>query len=484
MAGHGHHAHLDRDVTQLKPGAKTLGISLIVIGLVGVIAAAVTASSGQRFWFAYMTGFCAVTAVSCSGLIFMLIAHLVKSGWVTNVRRLQETIALNILVCFALAIPVIIVTLKQDKTIYSWAVPSDTPIVHHGEHHDEGHDKAHDAHAAPAEKAADAHEAKPEAAANAHGEKDSHAKADNHDTHAVDPYFQQAQVGPGVARAYDANIAEKRSFWLNPFFWSFRIIVYFGVLSGVVLYIYRHGIRQDHDGDVDHTYRNMNIAAPALLACALAVTFIAFDVFMTLDPHWFSTMFGVYFFASGTQAMWSIIALSVLILQARGYLRESVTEDNRHDIGKFMFAFIVFFAYIAYSQYMLQWYANLPEETFWFDKRGYSTAHPNGYSPLVIVLLIGRFVIPFLGFVSRWVKRSRFGLGFWAVWLLAMFAVDMYLVVQPEWSTIPHLGATEILAFGGISVLWVGNYIRQLATQPLRALHDPRTEEAVAIHNI
>lgn len=468
MAGHGHHAHLDRDLTQLKPGAKGVGLALIALGLAGVVAAAaLSIGHGQRFWFAYMTGFAAVTALSCAGLIFMLIAHLVRSGWITNVRRLQETIALNVLVAFVLAIPVIVVTLKEDKTIYSWAVPADTPVVHHGADHGTGHGDAHD----------DKHAGDTHAAADAHGKDDAH--------HAnVDPYFLQPQVAPGAQRDFDESIHTKRSFWLNPYFWAFRVVVYFAFLSAVALYVYRQGIRQDQDGDVDHTYRTMTISAPALLLSALAVTFIGFDVFMTLDPLWFSTMFGVYFFASGAQALWCVMAVTVLILQARGYLRESVTEDNRHDIGKFTFAFVVFFAYIAYSQYMLQWYANLPEETFWYDKRGYSTAHPNGYSPLVLVLLFGRFVIPFLGYVSRWVKRSRFGMAFWSVWLLVTFLVDMYLIVQPEWSVVPHLGAVEILAIGGILLLWVGNYIRQLASHPLRAINDPRRFEAVAIQNI
>ena len=255
-------------------------------------------------------------------------------------------------------------------------------------------------------------------------------------------------------------------------------------MSAMAWWYYSQSVKQDSDRRHRHLGRPQPDRRPADGRRALIVTFISFDVYMSLDPKWFSTMYGIYYFASGTQAMWAFMALTVLVLQARGYLTESVSVEHRHDIGKFLWAFIFFWTYAGFSQYMLQWYANMPEETQWFDKRGFSTMHPTGYSPFVLVLLIGRFAIPFLGLVSRHVKRSRFGLGFWCVWLLAGFFVDMYLLVIPEESYTPLHGAPEFLALGGITVLWLGGFVRTLASAELRPVADPRVHESMAIANI
>ena len=261
------------------------------------------------------------------------------------------------------------------------------------------------------------------------------------------------------------------------------MLVYFGSLGFIAWSYWTASVKQDADGDLDVSDRHFTWSGPLLIVAGFFTSFIAFDVFMSLDPEWFSTMYGVYFFASGTQAMWAIIALFVLTLQPRGYLTQSVSQEHRHDIGKFLWAFIFFFAYIAFDQYMLQWYASLPEETFFYDKRGYSTVHPNGYSPLVLALVLGRWLIPFAGLLSRHVKRNKFGLGFWAAWLLSFFFVDMYLLVEPEYSFHPLLGVPEVCAFLGIIGLWLGNVIRVLGGHALRPVRDPRVHESLALTN-
>ena len=521
MASHGK-IDMSHDITRLRPGNRALGMGLMIVGIAALIGAYVTAgdqADGRRFWYAYLFGLIGLTTISCAALVFVLVKTLVHAGWVTNVRRIIETMAMQVVLAGILSLPVVFITLKQDGTIYSWAVPSDTPIVHHGghgeshgdSHADHGHDHAghHDGetpeeHAkhVNAEKAKVA--AKPQAAdGHGHGESHdaAHASTDAHAGHSHPGHSDAespgehsalmaaeearlAQIAPGALRPYDKLIAEKRGLWLNPTFWAARIVIYFAVLSAVAWFYYSRSTKQDATGDIDLSYQAMKASAPMLIAVSLVVTFIGFDMYMSLDPHWFSTMYGVYFFASGAQAMWSIVALTVLVLQARGYITESVSVEHRQDIGKFMFTFVVFFAYIAYSQYMLQWYANLPEETFWYDKRGYSTANPNTYSGLAIALLVGRFIVPFFGLVSRWVKRSKFGLAFWAVWLLAMFVVDMALLVLPEYSTTLVIGAPEVLGFGGIAILAVGNCIRMASAHELRPIRDPRTHESMALMNI
>lgn len=526
---HTHH-DLSHEVTRMRPAGKMLGVILMAAGLLAVVAAYLVSPRDadghlRRFWFAYLFGLCAIASVSCASLVFTLVNHLVRAGWITNVRRILETMALQLVLVLVLTLPILVVVLMRDGTIYSWAKPGNTPVVHHGHHDDhgeahgahagghyegDGHDHGHEGHPGhattaphgPATQPAGGHPDAPmpaghaAAGAPAHdhthdhahgtaaetkhaGHNDPHAESEN--AHAI--AYPNEQVQPGVQRAFDHNIAHKNHTWLNPTFWALRVFAYLAVLSGIAYFYWSSSVKQDATGDLDISDRLFTVAAPMTLVTGLITTFIAFDVFMSLDPHWFSTMYGVYFFASGTQAMWAIISLFVLALQSRGYLKQSITTEHRHDLGKFLWAFIFFWGYIAFSQYMLQWYASLPEETFFFDKRGYSQSNPNGYTPLVIALVAGRFVIPFLGLLSRHVKRNRFGLGFWSVWLLAFFVVDIYLLVLPEYSWTPLIGLPEILAFGGIAALWLGNMIRVLGNHELRAVRDPRVHESLALQN-
>ncbi len=488
MGSHSHIQSLDDDKTQLTPGAKKIGLLLMVLGVVGIVAgyasSLATPQHGQRFYWALLFSVCSYLGISCAALIFVLINHLVRAGWITNVRRILEVFAMQIPLMGLVLLPIIFVTTftmsvdhdgHSQPYVYSWAVPENTPVVHHApgyvvspagaSHADEGgHTLEHHG--------------------DAHGEANISALDTDarFQTNAAEK-LRDEQVMPGIARHYDELIKEKRHAWLQPLFWGVRIIAYVAILSVIGWYFWSRSVRQDQSGDVDISSRLLKIAGPLLFASGLIVTFIAFDVFMSLDPHWFSTMFGVYYFASGSQALWAVMILACLILQSRGYLNVSVNKEHYHDMGKFMFTFVVFFAYIAFSQYMLQWYANLPEETFWFDKRGYSTMYPNGYSPLVLILLIGRFVIPFLGTISRHTKRHKFGIGFWSVWLLICFFIDMYLIVMPEFSRTPLFGLPEILCLVGAGSLWTGNIVRMLASHALRPVKDPRTHESVTLQN-
>ncbi len=487
MGSHSHAHSLEHDVTRLKPANKGLAIVLMIAGVVGVGGAYLTAGHEHgRFYHALLFGIAGYLAISCSALLFTVINHLVRAGWITNVRRVLETLAFQIPLLALLLIPIIFTVAKKDKVVYSWAVPSDTPIVHHGAaHHDEA--APADEHAAAPKKEDDHHHGAAEGKIDPSVREPGFIPGDRSGEPLV--AYPNEQVQPGVNRAFDEIIAEKNHTWLSPMFWVVRIIAYLAYLSIVGWWYYSRSIKQDATNDPSISTGLLTYAGPILGFAALAVTFIAFDVFMSLDPHWFSTMFGVYYFASGTQAMWAVMCLSFIILTSRGYLKESINQEHFHDMGKFMWAFVVFFAYIGFSQYMLQWYANLPEETFWFDKRGYSTSHPNGYSPLVLCLLIGRFCIPFLGLVSRHVKRNKFGLGFWSVWLLVCFFIDMYLLVMPEfyWAHTTHdlvFGGPEILCLLGVGALWLGNIIRMLASHALRPINDPRTHESLAIQNI
>src|SRR5690606_18300592 len=136
-------------------------------------------------------------------------------------------------------------------------------------------------------------------------------------------------------------------------------------------------------------------SGPAAIVLALTATFASFDLLMSLDAHWFSTIYGVYYFGGSMVAFFTTTTLMIAGFRRCGLLREPITTEHIHDLGKLLFGFNCFWAYIAFSQYLLIWYSNIPEETQWFLKR-----QENGWGVLSLVLAFGHFAIPFLGMMS------------------------------------------------------------------------------------
>jgi hypothetical protein len=267
--------------------------------------------------------------------------------------------------------------------------------------------------------------------------------------------------------------------YLNIGFFAARFIVYFGFWAFLGQYFKVHSLRQDQSGKDEHR-RMAKVAPPAMIVIALTLTFCAIDFVMSLDATWFSTIFGVYYFAGCVLTFHSTLALALMWLQSKGRLVGLVTVEHYHDIGKMMFAFIVFWAYIAFSQFLLIWYANIPEETAWYRIR-----LNGGWGVLAWTLLIGHFVIPFVGLISRQVKRNRKGLAFWAVWILAMDWIDMYWLVMPQLS--PERVSFHVLdvtCFVGIAGLFVASAAFQAKQVNLIPTKDPRLSKSLAFENI
>jgi hypothetical protein len=157
----------------------------------------------------------------------------------------------------------------------------------------------------------------------------------------------------------------------------------------------------------------------------------------------------------------------------------SITVEHFHDLGKFLFAFVVFWAYIAFSQYMLIWYANLPEETGWLLRR-----QTHGWGGVGLLLIAGHFALPFVALLSRVPKRMPFLLAAAAAWLLVMHAVDLYWLVMPEASpSTPRLHAVDLLVLFGMGGLFVAWWAQALAARSLIPVRDPRLSESLHFEN-
>ena len=268
--------------------------------------------------------------------------------------------------------------------------------------------------------------------------------------------------------------------YLNVGFFTVRCLIYFGVWGALAWFLVTQSVKHDESGDDRSLARLKSLSAPAMIAFALTTTFAAIDFLMTLDPMWFSTIFGVYYFAGCVIAVHCVMSLSLMFLQSRGRLTRSITVHHYHDLGKMTFAFTVFWAYIAFSQFMLIWYANIPEETIWYQNRSQGS-----WMAVGAVLVVGHFFLPFIGLLSRHVKRNRAGLAFWSVWLLVVHYLDLYYLIMPQLYpqgiSVHLLDLVCLLGLVGAFVAYVAYQARSRNLIPVR---DPRLARSLAFENL
>lgn len=273
-----------------------------------------------------------------------------------------------------------------------------------------------------------------------------------------------------------------KGWWLNPGFFVCRAILYLGIWSIYGWWYWKQSVKQDQTADFKLTLKMQHCAPIGLVILGLTLTFAAWDWIMSLDYVWYSTIFGVYYFAGCALALFSTLVLTVRYLQSKGLLVHSV--EHYHDLGKFMFGFTFFWGYIAFSQFMLQWYGNIPDETGWFLTHGGSTLHPNEFSPVLLILLFGHFLIPFPGLMSRHVKRNPVALTFWAVWVLCFCWLDMFWLVMPELDGGKfHLGLIDLVCLLGIGGIFFAFVMRRAFHDAVRPTHDPRLADSLAFEN-
>jgi hypothetical protein len=257
-----------------------------------------------------------------------------------------------------------------------------------------------------------------------------------------------------------------------------RWVIYFAVWSGYGLFFWRTSVAQDKTGDLKLTRRLENYSGFAIMTSALTIAGAAFDLLMSVDPLWFSTMFGVYYWAGGFVSFFAVLTLATLGLQNTGRMTKIVSPEHLHDYGKLMFAFTFFWGYIAFSQFMLYWYANIPEETSWYLVR---TRH--GWQMIAYATLFATFLAPFLGLVSRFAKRSRRILAFWAVWIICAQWMNLYWVVLPEFSETLVFHPMYVTCFVGIGGIWFAGIVKLASGHSLVPTGDPRLDDSLRFEN-
>jgi hypothetical protein len=277
--------------------------------------------------------------------------------------------------------------------------------------------------------------------------------------------------------AHDKVLSGKQAY-LNPNFFTIRAALFFTIWIGLALMFRKASLAQDENGDHAISRKLMARSAIGMLLFALSLTYGAFDWAMSLDPHWYSTMFGVYFFAGCGVSIYATMSLFTIYLPKWGILGEDIlTEEHRHAAGKMLFGFTCFWAYIWFSQFFLIWYADLPEETVWF-------LHRSGpWFPVSAGLFAFHFALPFVFLMARPMKRNKTTLAIAACWMLMMHYIDLYWVVMPTIDHQPHPSLVDLGAFLGVGGLWVAAVAYRAQRNLLVPINDPRLAESLAFED-
>jgi len=288
------------------------------------------------------------------------------------------------------------------------------------------------------------------------------------------PASAPALAGHGAAAAA-AHLWEHRHPWLNVPFFLFRTVLYLVVLLAVGALMRSWSLRQDGSGDPDLTLKMRRLSAGSLPFVALAITFAAVDWQMSLSAFVFSTIFGVYWFSGSLVAAIGVLIIAVAAASKEEPLRAALNANHVHSLGKYLLAFTAFWAYIAFSQYLLIWIANLPEEVPWYLVRTDS-----GWKGVGVFLALFQFVLPFVILLSRPLKRRLGPLVFMSAWVIVAHYVDVYWVVmpplsprgpQPSW-----MDLAALLGVGGVAVAFV---VSRLRGHPLVPARDPNLSDSL-----
>ncbi len=274
-------------------------------------------------------------------------------------------------------------------------------------------------------------------------------------------------------------VLEGKSGYLNSHFFLVRNVIAIALWVWLSFKLVGNSLKQDVGGELTWTLKNRFWSPIFLIVFALSFTMASFDQLMSLDPTWFSTIFGVYCFSGLFYSVLAATCLLAVYLKSQGKLDGLVNQEHFHDMGKFMFAFTVFWAYIAFSQFMLIWYANLPEETIYFIKR-----FDHQWIWVSRFLVFGKFLVPFMLLMPQGAKRHTGMLAFVASFMLVAQWIDVLWMIQPEFYVEgPVFGLLEL----GITLGFIGLFglvvFRFLGRHNIVAIGDPRLAESVFHHH-
>ncbi len=276
--------------------------------------------------------------------------------------------------------------------------------------------------------------------------------------------------------ATDELLQQKRLYLNIPFF-LLRAVLYFVAWGSVAYFLNKWSLEQDQRAaDPQPTRRLRLLSGPGLVLYGLAITFAAIDWLMSLEPHWYSTIFGATLMVGQGLNALAFVIVAAALLADRQPLSQVLSPAHFQDLGSLLLAFVMLWTYMAFSQWLLIWSGNLPEENFWYVHR-----LQGGWQWIGVVLIVFHFALPFLLLLSRDLKRNARALATVAGAIMVMRFIDLFWVIVPAfYPTGFHIHWMDIAAPIGLGGLWLAMFIWQLGERPLLPLHDPNLQEAIA----
>ncbi|MGC6367678.1 MAG: hypothetical protein ACON35_06745 [Candidatus Marinamargulisbacteria bacterium] len=281
-----------------------------------------------------------------------------------------------------------------------------------------------------------------------------------------------------IAKDY---LIQKKLPYLNLTFFIIRNIFYFIVFSVTGYYYWKKSVTQDNakKEDVNQITKSLQRKSPiALLLMSLATSFASFDWLMSLYPHWFSTIFGIYYFAGAIVFCLAITIIIYEVLKDVGLLKEYPTTEHFHDLSKLLYGFIIFWAYVSFSQYFLTWYANIPEFTQWYYPR-----LKGEWKSLFYILIIFHFALPLFGFMSRHVKRSKIARLTFSTLIIILHYLDIRYIIYPNFTKTNEITSNEYLLLLSFGLIFTGLIYSKIRNNKIIPVNDPRLEESKHLEN-
>jgi hypothetical protein len=270
--------------------------------------------------------------------------------------------------------------------------------------------------------------------------------------------------------------------YLNLTFFTIRAIIYFASWLALMFFLNRWSLAQDRTGDPYYTKRMRMLSGPGMVLLIFTVTFASVDWYMSIEPEWFSTIYGFIYVAAWAVSALAFVIAAMAVLSKREPLNRIVAPLHFHDHGKLLLALVMLWAYFAFSQFLIIWSGNLPEEIGWYTKRIHGV-----WGALIIGVVILHFAFPFLLLLSRSLKRDPQKLVIVALMILVMRVIDLLWMLEPAFSGqkfhVSWMHPVGLVAIGG---LWLALFARELGKRPLIPINDPQyesvLEQAVAGH--
>lgn len=420
-----------------------------MVALVGLIVSAIFLFIGDsekptelkgNYAFSWLFAVFYFFTIALGGCFWTLLHNVSNSGWGTSIRRLMENVGFVFPFLFIFAIPLLFPNVQL--YLFEWMTEHKTAIEYA---------KSHDL---------------PE---------------------------KTAVAGLEARKATHDGMLIAKEWYLSLPFWHGRFVLFFLSLGFVIWRLRKLSTDQDTCGSpgVERLFKARAMSSWGIAIFGVTLTFIAVDWVMGLDYTWFSTMWGVYVFAGSALNSMAVILITSILLRRAGFLKNVVTKEHDHLMGKLIFAFTVFWAYISFSQFFLYWYANITEETRYFILR-----NTENWNILSYILVFGHFAAPFLLLLrSDFKKKNNFMLAM-AFYLLAMHFLDVYHMIIPErgpsvGNIVHHepklwMGGAwfgDIIAFIIVGCGFIYFFLRNLTSVALYPHRDPRILESANVHN-